>query len=69
MNRDFARKLATALHRPATMWAPAWMLRLIVGEMAHLYVTGQRVLPRRLLVAGYRFQYPTLEDALAQVLA
>lgn len=68
-NRDFARKLATALHRPAIMWAPAWVLRLMVGEMAHLYVTGQRVLPKRLLAGGYRFQYPVLEDALAQILA
>ena len=68
-NRDFARKLAAALHRPAILWAPAWVLRLMVGEMAHLYVTGQRVLPKRLLAAGYRFRYPALEDALAQVLA
>lgn len=68
-NRDFARKLAAALHRPAIMWAPEWVLRLMVGEMAHLYVTGQRVLPKRLLAVGYRFRYPVLEDALAQVLA
>jgi uncharacterized protein len=68
-NRDFARKLATALHRPAIMWAPAWMLQLMVGEMAHLYLTGQRVLPKRLLAADYRFQYPALDDALAQILA
>jgi uncharacterized protein len=68
-NRDFARKLAAALHRPAVMWAPAWALRLMVGEMAHLYLTGQKVFPQRLLAAGYRFRYPMLEDALAQIIA
>lgn len=66
-NRDFAAKLAAALHRPAIMWAPAWALRLMVGEMAHLYVTGQRVIPKRLLEAGYRFSYSELSAALGSV--
>jgi uncharacterized protein (TIGR01777 family) len=69
MNRDFARKLAVALHRPALMWAPGWLLRLMVGEMAHLYVTGQKVLPSRLLDSGYRFKFPELRAALADILA
>ena len=68
MNRDFARKLAVALHRPALMWAPGWLLRLMVGEMAHLYVTGQKVLPSRLLESGYRFKFPELRMALADIL-
>ncbi len=68
-NRDFAAKLAAALHRPAIMWAPAWMLKLMVGEMAHLYLTGQKVIPKRILEAGYRFRYPELRAALANILA
>lgn len=68
-NRDFARKLAAALHRPALVWAPDWLLRLMVGEMAHLYVTGQKVLPSRLLESGYRFKFPELRAALADILA
>ncbi len=67
-NRDFARKLAAALHRPALVWAPEWLLRLMVGEMAHLYVTGQKVLPSRLLESGYRFKFPELRAALADIL-
>ncbi|MDX1488438.1 MAG: TIGR01777 family oxidoreductase [Acidiferrobacterales bacterium] len=67
-NRDFAAKLAAALHRPAMMWAPAPVLRLVVGEMAHLYLTGQRVIPKRLLEAGYQFRYPELSGALANIL-
>lgn len=49
------------------MWAPAWVLRLMVGEMAHLYLTGQRVIPKRLLETGYRFRYPELSAALANI--
>lgn len=67
-NRDFAAKLAAALHRPAILWAPASVLRLTVGEMAHLYLTGQRVIPKRLLEAGYQFRYPELSGALANIL-
>ena len=68
-NRDFSRKLAAALHRPAMMWAPAWALQLMVGEMAHLFLTGQKVLPKRLLEAGYTFRYSELGAALADVVA
>lgn len=68
-NRDFASKLGAALDRPAYMWAPGWAMRLLVGEMAHLYVTGQKVIPKRLLESGYKFRYPELSLALAEILA
>ena len=67
-NRDFARKLAAALHRPAMMWAPPWALQLMVGEMAHLFLTGQKVLPRRLREAGYTFRYPQVDAAFTDIL-
>ncbi len=68
-NRDFASKLGAALHRPAIMWAPGWAMRLLVGEMAHLYITGQKVIPKRLLESGYKFRYPELSLALSEILA
>jgi uncharacterized protein (TIGR01777 family) len=68
-NRDFASKLGAALNRPAFMWAPGWAMRLLVGEMTHLYVTGQKVIPKRLLESGYKFRYPELSLALAEILA
>jgi uncharacterized protein (TIGR01777 family) len=68
-NRDFASKLGATLHRPAIMWAPGWAMRLLVGEIAHLYVTGQKVVPRRLLESGYKFRYPELPLALSEILA
>ena len=68
-NRDFARALGQALHRPAWLAAPAGLLRLLLGELAELLLDGQRAVPRRLLQAGFRFRFTTLEEALADLLA
>lgn len=67
-NRDFTQTLAKVLHRPAVLPAPALALKLAMGEMADLLLTGQNALPSRLLEAGFEFSYPTLEPALAQAL-
>lgn len=63
------RELASALHRPALLRAPTPVLRLALGEMAGELLASARVLPRRLLDAGYAFGYPRLPDALAAVLS
>ncbi len=64
-NREFARILGQVLHRPAFMPAPAFALRLLLGEMAQeLLLTGQRVLPRRAQALGFRFHFPELGEAL-----
>ena len=60
-------RLATALHRPAILPAPAWALQLALGEMSVLLLGGQRLQPRRALEAGFVFRYPELGAALAQV--
>ena len=59
--------LATALHRPAILPAPAWALQLALGEMSVLLLGGQRLQPRRALEAGFVFRYPELGAALAQL--
>jgi len=64
-NRHFARVLGAVLHRPVPLRVPGWLLRIALGEMAHLYLTGQRVIPSRHLQAGFRFHYPDLRAALA----
>ncbi len=66
-NREFTRELGQALHRPSFFPTPGFLLRLAVGEVAQVIVTGQRVLPRRALALGYNFKYPTLEPALKQL--
>lgn len=67
-NAEFTQALARAVRRPALLAVPAWALRLALGEMAVLLQGSQRVQPVRTLQAGYRFQQPELEAALAQLL-
>ncbi|SMC27509.1 hypothetical protein SAMN02745857_02884 [Andreprevotia lacus DSM 23236] len=61
---EFARTAARVLHRPALLPVPAAPIRWLAGEMALLFVGGQRVVPRRLQESGFAFRYPTLEAAL-----
>jgi uncharacterized protein (TIGR01777 family) len=68
-NKEFSKALGRALHRPAVMPLPGFMLRLRLGEVADLVVTGQRVLPRRALALGYSFRFPTIDAALVDVVA
>lgn len=68
-NTDFSRALGQALHRPAVLPMPGFALRILVGEMAdELLLQGQKVMPARALGAGFSFQYPSLNAALARVL-
>lgn len=67
-NAEFTQVLAATLHRPAILPAPAWVLRLLLGEMAVLLLGSQQVQPQRTLQAGYAFRYPKLGGALQQLL-
>jgi len=67
-NRDLARALGRVLHRPTLIAAPAFMLRLVLGELAETLLTGQQVLPKRLLDAGFKFKFPTVPAALENLL-
>jgi uncharacterized protein (TIGR01777 family) len=67
-NRDFARTLGKALHRPAVLPTPAFVLKAGFGEMAQLLLTGQRVLPAHALAEGFAFRFPSLDIALRDLL-
>ena len=68
-NSEFVADLARVLHRPALFPAPAFVLRLLLGEMADsLLLASQRVLPKKLEQLGYQFLYPELESVLEAVL-
>jgi uncharacterized protein (TIGR01777 family) len=67
-NREFARAIGRALHRPVLLRAPARAMRLLYGEMAHLYLTGQKVLPTRHLADGFEYSYPDIDSALRDAL-
>jgi uncharacterized protein (TIGR01777 family) len=66
-NRDFTTALAAAVHRPALFPAPEFALKLVLGEGAYVVTEGQRVLPEATLAAGYRFRFPDLGPALADI--
>jgi len=67
-NADFTRALGRALRRPAILPVPAAPLRLALGDFAdELLLGGQRVLPAKAQAAGFRFDYPTLDGALAEI--
>jgi uncharacterized protein len=69
-NIEFTKILAKAVHRPALFPAPAFALRLALGEMANaLLLSSQRVLPQALERLGYRFLQADLTSALAAMLA
>lgn len=61
---EFARTAGKVLHRPVWLHLPAAPLRWAAGEMAELLLDGQRVVPERLVQAGYNFAYPGLQQAL-----
>ncbi|MEI7843308.1 MAG: TIGR01777 family oxidoreductase [Gallionellaceae bacterium] len=67
-NKEFTQQLAHALHRPALFFAPAFLLKLAMGERASLLLEGQRVLPNKLELSGCKFSHPTLDGALKQLL-
>jgi uncharacterized protein (TIGR01777 family) len=68
-NNDFTRTLATALHRPAIFPAPAFALKLALGEVTAVLLSSQRVLPRVAEKTGYQFKYPTLDGAIHAALS
>ena len=66
-NADFTKKLAAALHRPALFPVPPIGLKLMFGEMAEVLLASQRVQPKEAETAGYRFRFPQLDPALADL--
>jgi uncharacterized protein (TIGR01777 family) len=75
-NAEFSKTLSKVLWRPYAPWRlfipvgpPDAMLELMLGEVARVITTGQRVLPGKALSLGYSFQYPNLIDALRAVFA
>jgi uncharacterized protein (TIGR01777 family) len=68
-NRDFTRKLATALHRPAILPSPAFALKLALGDFSSALLGSQRVVPSALAADGFQFKFPNLESAFANLIS
>ncbi len=67
-NRGFCRALGRVLRRPSWLPAPAFALRLLLGEMSTLILDGQRAVPKRLLQEGFEFRFVDAEAALRNLL-
>lgn len=67
-NREFVKTLGRILNRPAVIPLPAPVLKLTLGEMSRLLLTGQNAVPQKVQEAGYRFRFTHLEAALADAI-
>jgi len=66
--KEFSKILGKVMHRPARLNVPAFAARLAFGEMAdEMLLSGQKVLPKRLLNTGFDFQYTNVEQALNDI--
>jgi hypothetical protein len=66
-NKELAQWLGRILGRPGFLPAPGFMLRLVLGEFGSILLEGQKVIPQKLIQAGFQFQYPEIAPALRQV--
>ncbi|WP_395089036.1 TIGR01777 family oxidoreductase [Armatimonas sp.] len=65
--RQLANALGKALGKPALVSVPTFALKALVGEFADYLVASQRVVPMKALALGYKFRWPTLPEALADI--
>lgn len=68
-NKQFAKALGSALHRPAVAPVPGFTLKLMYGEMSQIVLEGVRMVPGRAAELGYEFRHPNLDEALRSTLA
>jgi len=65
--REFARTLGQVLHRPAVLPAPAFAVRLVMGEAAELALASLRIMPGQAVANGFQYTHPDLAGALRDV--
>jgi uncharacterized protein (TIGR01777 family) len=68
-NRQLANTLGEVLGRPAIMPAPAFMIRMLLGEFGNVLLDSQHTIPDKLLSHGFEFEYPDIKSALQAVVA
>lgn len=68
-NRELTSAIASAMNKPLIMPpVPRFAIKIVMGEFADALVKGQRVIPRKLLDAGYKFNFPEIKSALEDIL-
>lgn len=68
MNKEFAKTLGKVMKRPSFFVIPAFLMRLVLGEVSTVVLDGQRLSPKKLESLGFTFQYPELLEALEDVI-
>ena len=68
-NREFSSALGKALGRPSWLPVPGFVLKIALGELGQIALTGQRVIPEKALKTGYKFKYPEVKGALGAILS
>ncbi|WP_025716206.1 TIGR01777 family oxidoreductase [Paenibacillus sp. 1-18] len=66
-NDQFGRTVAQVYHRPHWFAVPGFLVQKLVGEMSTLVLDGQKVLPRKAVEHGFKFNYPLLKEALEEL--
>jgi uncharacterized protein len=66
-NAEFTRAIAHAAQRPALFPAPAFALRLALGDLSHLLLDSQRVVPRRFQKEEFKYRFPSMNSAMEEV--
>jgi uncharacterized protein len=67
-NRDFARILGEVLHRPAWIPVPGFVLKMVLGELANVVLSSQKVIPKKLIDRHYHFVEPSLKHAIQRII-
>ncbi|MEC3882161.1 TIGR01777 family oxidoreductase [Halobacillus sp. HZG1] len=67
-NKDFGQTLGEVLNRPHWIPAPAFALKVALGDMSTLLLDGQCVIPKKTMASGYTFHHPELQPALSSIL-
>lgn len=66
-NKEFSSAMGNVLRRASWFSVPGFLIRIALGEFADLILQGQRVIPEKLLKAGYQFKYPEINEALKAI--
>jgi hypothetical protein len=65
--KQFCFTLGKVIKRPSWTFVPSFVLKLILGEMSSMLLEGQKVVPEKLNVAGYKYRYPELKEAFIDI--
>lgn len=69
-NEELTRELANALNRPLVApHIPAFLVKTLLGEFGDVFLKGQRAVPRKLLEKGFHFRFPTIQEAMGDLLS